>query len=1211
MRTTEKVHELIESTKPISCLRKSAAKPLIAVGYSDGSVRLFDRKNEDAEPVMFSGHKKAVNCIEFSEDGLLFATGGKDGVIVLWDIVAERGMFRLYGHKESVTQMKFVKGDRFIISSSKDSLIKFWSIASQSCFYTIMDHRSEVYSMSLIRNETMLVTASAELELMVFELNWKSGATIEDEQSDEPSKKKIIKEEEEEEEENHDLANQANRYVASKVRGRVIRQSKGRALQLALTSDEKFFICVGADKVADVYRVFTDAESEKRLTKKLKSAKRKATDQSVTEGDVAKDVTIIVTRIGEIPMSHKIKWIDVADGVRKEEESLNYRLYVLLTNNTVHAVKMSINEASNAVHCDSIENLDKLGHREDVRALCVSSSSSLLASAGGDEVIVWSTHSLRTSLCLRDPELRELVSLNFVPGDNYIITGGKNGEVGVFELSSAELVETRKAHTGAIWSIQNTVDGEGFMTASADKTVKFWSFVLVTEGTRKRISVRENRVLELPDEALAACFSKDGKFLIVALLNNTCSVYFVDTLKFFISLYGHSLPVTCVDTSPNGKLCVTGSVDKSVKIWGLDFGDCHKSFHAHDDTVTSVLFCPGEEMLFWSAGKDGKIKQWDATKFVLVQTLDRHSAEIRCLAQFNNGAVMFSASHDKSIRCWEKTDEMVIVEEREEMEREEEYEKKLLDEDDVVAGENNEAEAGVASSKTASSVISAENIVEAVNIARNEKVQREEDPNHEPHPLIGAYNSKSLDHFILDVIAKCRSSDLDRALLLVPLSYVNDILQAIAACAKKLYKVELCTHVAIYLTKIHLSHMISSADNVPVYELLKKSLKSGVEDLRDVTSFNFAALRLLALELEERDQVKMFAEIDISDDKSKKKKKGRKANAMILFVWSLVSSAIEAARKRQYAGFLRGMLERQQAARTIDTLVWKKARANSGEYRRENELLLDNGLIRVYLENFETLKASEWRFCPTLWPCDPDSIYFMVFDDFMSRAEMIEPENEQQSLAPDYFKLHEKCDRLAVHKTKTRVLYACSFEMFVDVVDAFSESLLIDETFNVTQILSLFAPPHEIDNTLRPDMSSSTLSLASAHSKKPLPILQHLFWGDTTFSFSNGRYGSVGNLDTDAALSPIRHSRRPSSSSTLPNRRRFHSHNPDKTFEFVSSPRRSLINGFDESAPMPRYLKQLEIRDQHNNKITSSETGSSENSQIFDDSASSTGDTLR
>ena len=84
-----------------------------------------------------------------------------------------------------------------------------------------------------------------------------------------------------------------------------------------------------------------------------------------------------------------------------------------------------------------------------------------------------------------------------------------------------------------------------------------------------------------------------------------------------------------------------------------------------------------------------------------------------------------------------------------------------------------------------------------------------------------------------------------------------------------------------------------------------------------------------------------------------------------------------------------------------------------------------------------------------------------------------EPGGEDE-LEPNYFKvsdqkiderdhytlfklqLNEKCDRLASHKTMTRCLYACSFEMFVDVVDSFSEKLLIDEHFIVTRICSKY-----------------------------------------------------------------------------------------------------------------------------------------------------------
>ncbi|CAD6192009.1 unnamed protein product [Caenorhabditis auriculariae] len=856
VRTAEKTGELIHTQKAVTCVRPCVGKPLLGVGYGDGSARLYDRQAEDSEPIVFTGHKKAVNCLDFSSDGLFICHRRKG-----------RNHSSL-GHSGRARHLKFVRGDQFLMSSSKDGLIKFWSLASQTCFYTLFEHRSEVYSMSLLRDETILVTASTELELMVFELSWKSGEVVNSTSTDAPDKAQ-------------DLANMANRYVSAKYRGRLIRQSKGRALQLTASPDEKLLVCVGADKVADVYRVFSEAESSKRLVKKLKTAKRKAGESSstISEEEISKDVTIILTRISDISLPAKIKCFQFVDFLKTQDDKTLYRAFALLTTNTVHSLKLELEQDSNGFSHALNSNLDMMGHRDDIRSLSVSSSNNLVTSVGGNEVIVWSTHSLRPTLKMSDETLKDIVSVSFAPGDNYLLCGTKNGDLGLFEISSADLVETRKAHTGAIWTVMNTPDNKGFITASADKTVKFWSFIAVTEGTRQRLSIRESRVLELPDEALAACLSPDGKFLVVGLLNNTASVYFVDTLKFFISLYGHSLPVTCVDISPDSKLCVTGSVDKSVKIWGLDFGDCHKSFHAHDDTVSSVLFIPGEETLFWSAGKDGKIKQWDPIKFKHVQTLDRHFAEIRALAQFDSGAVMFSASHDKSIRCWERTEEMLILEEEEQVEREAEYEKRLADEEDVVPGEEQEAEAGVAASKTSSSIASAENIIEAVDIVRNERVQREADDKHEPHPLIGAYRSKSLDHFIVDVIAKCRPTELERALLMVPLSYVNDILSSLSSCARAHYKVEFITNVALYLIRLHLSHIIVSTEALGVIERLKTELPAGIDDLRDITALNLSALRLFAAEFEDKDGVKMFDQIaaGLDEKTAKKKNKARKA----------------------------------------------------------------------------------------------------------------------------------------------------------------------------------------------------------------------------------------------------------------------------------------------------------------------------------------------
>ena len=77
----------------------------------------------------------------------------------------------------------------------------------------------------------------------------------------------------------------------------------------------------------------------------------------------------------------------------------------------------------------------------------------------------------------------------------------------------------------------------------------------------------------------------------------------------------NQLPVLAMDISDDSKLIVTCSADKNVKIWGLDFGDCHKSIFAHEDSVTQVLF-EKKSHYFWTVGKDNALKYWDGDKVV-------------------------------------------------------------------------------------------------------------------------------------------------------------------------------------------------------------------------------------------------------------------------------------------------------------------------------------------------------------------------------------------------------------------------------------------------------------------------------------------------------------------------------------------------------------------------------------------------------------------
>jgi len=71
-----------------------------------------------------------------------------------------------------------------------------------------------------------------------------------------------------------------------------------------------------------------------------------------------------------------------------------------------------------------------------------------------------------------------------------------------------------------------------------------------------------------------------------------------------------------LDISSDSKLIITSSADKNVKIWGMDFGDCHKSIFAHDESIMQVLFEPRTHN-FFSVSKDKWVKYWDGEKVSL------------------------------------------------------------------------------------------------------------------------------------------------------------------------------------------------------------------------------------------------------------------------------------------------------------------------------------------------------------------------------------------------------------------------------------------------------------------------------------------------------------------------------------------------------------------------------------------------------------------
>uniref|UniRef100_A0A8B9SJ04 WD repeat-containing protein 3 n=1 Tax=Anas platyrhynchos TaxID=8839 RepID=A0A8B9SJ04_ANAPL len=870
-------------------LRKGE-KVLILKGLKqeDGSIRIFSLLNGEAN-VTFNGHKAAVTAMQYDQLGGRLVSGSKDTDVIVWDVINESGLYRLKGHKDAVTQVLFLKEKNLLVTSGKDTLVKWWDLDTQHCFKTLVGHRTEVWGMALISEEKRLITGTADSELRVWDISY-----IQEEvkDPDEPESKKSkgsspVAEKNTEEDETLELDESPEERLlkCSKV-GSIMREGRDRVVTLATDRTGKILACHGTDSVLEVFSILSQEEVQKKLEKKMKKAKKKAkkkSEEEEPEGDVELSLQEEIQRVTNIKASAKIKSFDMILSPKGE-----LKVVLLLQNNIIESYLLNLlAQVPQAVRASKISIG---GHRSDVRTLAFSSDNIAILSASAESVKIWNRSTLQ---CIRTMDCEYALCSFFVPGDRQVIVGTKTGKLQLYDLASGSLMETINAHDGAVWSIALSPDQRGFVTGGADKCVKFWEFELVKDesSVQKRLSMKQVRILQLDEDVLCVRYSPNQKLLAVSLLDCTVKIFYTDTLKFFLSMYGHKLPVLCMDISYDGTLIATGSADRNVKIWGLDFGDCHRSLFAHDDSVMYLQFV-AKSHLFFTAGKDGKIKQWDADKFEHIQTLEGHHQEVWCLALSPNGDYVVSASHDKSLRLWERTREPLVLEEEREMQREAEYEESVAKEDQpVVAGET-QGETGLAGKKTIETIKAAERIMEAIELYREEMVKLKEhkaickaagkEVPYPVNPILRAYGNITVSGALLFPYLCFLLSELEESLLVLPFSYVPDLLRLFNEYIRLGAEVELLCRALLFLLKIHFGQITTNQMLVTVIENLKKTTISRVSEARDVLGFNMAGLQHLKREIEAKDEVMFFA--DATDRFEEKKRKRKKKEKMILAV---------------------------------------------------------------------------------------------------------------------------------------------------------------------------------------------------------------------------------------------------------------------------------------------------------------------------------------
>ncbi|XP_077239546.1 transducin family protein / WD-40 repeat family protein isoform X2 [Tasmannia lanceolata] len=785
----------------------------IASGYADGSIRIWDCNKGTCETTL-NGHKGATTALRYNSVGSMLGSGSKDNDIIIWDVVAEVGLFRLRGHRDQVTDIVFLDSGKKLVSCSKDKFVRVWDLDTQHCMQIISGHHSEIWSIDVDQGERYLVTGSADPELRFYKIKH----DLQHEQYPGPSGVDIVSTSD----------SSQNKWEVLKQFGEIQRQSKDRVANVRFDKSGSLLACQVAGKMVEIFRVLDDVESKRkakrRIQRKREKISSKGTIEATENGDTnlnapALLVTDVFKFLQVLRTSKKICSISFSPISPKNDVLAT--LALSLNNNMLEIYSVQSSTTTKNI------SIELPGHRSDVRSVTLSSDNTLLLSTSHNTTKIWNPS---TGTCLRTIESGYGLCGSFVPGNRYALVGTKNGTLEIIDVGSGSCTEVIEAHGGSVRSIASIPDGGGFVTGSADHDVKFWEYQLMEKPGHdsKQLTVTNVRTLKMSDDVLVVTVSLDAKYIAVALLDCTIKVFFTDSLKFFLSLYGHKLPVLCMDISSDGDLIVSGSADKNLKIWGLDFGDCHKSIFAHADSVMAVQFVRNTHYMF-SVGKDRLVKYWDADKFELLLTLQGHHADIWCLSISNRGDFIITGSHDRSIRRWDRTEEPFFIEEEKEKRLDEMFESAFDDslESRYTPKEElpEEGAVGLAGKKTQETLTATDLIIDALDVAETESKrisQHKEDKrsgkatDYQPNVMMLGLSPSD---YVLRALSNVHTNDLEQTLL-----------------------VELVCRITTVLLQTHHNQLISTPAARPVLTLLKDILYERVKECRDTLGFNLAAM---------------------------------------------------------------------------------------------------------------------------------------------------------------------------------------------------------------------------------------------------------------------------------------------------------------------------------------------------------------------------------
>jgi len=212
---------------------------------------------------------------------------------------------------------------------------------------------------------------------------------------------------------------------------------------------------------------------------------------------------------------------------------------------------------------------------------------------------------------------------------------------------------TLKGHNGWVTQIATTPqDPNQILSASRDKTLILWE---LNHGDEMNYGVPKKCLTGHNHFVSDVVMSSDGQFALSGSWDKTLRLWDLNAGITTRQFVGHTKDVLSVAFSADNRQIVSGARDNTIKLWNT-LGQCKYTIQeeCHTEWVSNVRFSPNtQNPIIVSCGWDKMVKVWNLTNCKLKTNHYGHTGYVNTVTVSPDGSLCASGGKDGKAMLWD------------------------------------------------------------------------------------------------------------------------------------------------------------------------------------------------------------------------------------------------------------------------------------------------------------------------------------------------------------------------------------------------------------------------------------------------------------------------------------------------------------------------------------------------------------------------------